>query len=173
MSIRYQNAERSRAKSLPSPYAPKMADVKAAGMQLEFSGTKTYWSNQKTMRSFVNGILAPYFEKTKAVYACILAALRRRYFWCWCLVTSLMFSHKYFNLIWFEENIQVLVVIRGSRALSKGKNAIEKAKNPTVKPFRQCPRYRVTCVTISEFGSPRDAWLTNWTKWYSINNRRI
>lgn len=56
-------------KSLPSPHAPKMADVKAAGMQLEFSGTKTYWSNQKTMRSFVNGILAPYFEKTKAQLA--------------------------------------------------------------------------------------------------------
>ena len=53
-------------KSLPSPYALKMADVKAAGMQLEFSGTKTYWSNQKTMQNFVNGILAPYFEKTKA-----------------------------------------------------------------------------------------------------------
>ena len=46
-----------------------MADVKAAGMQLEFSGTKTYWSNQKTMRNFVNGILTQYFEKTKAVYA--------------------------------------------------------------------------------------------------------
>ena len=46
-----------------------MADVKAAGMQLEFSGTKTYWSNQKTMQNFVNGILAPYFEKTKAQLA--------------------------------------------------------------------------------------------------------
>jgi hypothetical protein len=57
------------AKSLPSQYAPNMADVNAAGMQLEFSGTKTYWSNQKTMQSFVNRILAPYFEKTKAQLA--------------------------------------------------------------------------------------------------------
>jgi hypothetical protein len=42
-------------KSLPSPHAPKMADIKAAGMQLELLGTKTYWSNQKTMRSLSMG----------------------------------------------------------------------------------------------------------------------
>jgi hypothetical protein len=53
-------------KSLPSPRAPKMADENVAGMQLDFSGTKTYWSNQKTMQNFVNRILAPYFDKTKA-----------------------------------------------------------------------------------------------------------
>ena len=56
-------------KSLPSPHAPNMADVNAAGMLLEFLGTKTYWSNQKTMRNFVNEILTPYFEKTKAQLA--------------------------------------------------------------------------------------------------------
>jgi hypothetical protein len=36
-----------------------------AGIKLEPSGTKTYWSNQETMKKFVNDILAPYFEKKK------------------------------------------------------------------------------------------------------------
>jgi hypothetical protein len=54
-------------RSCPDPgKAPNYKDAIAAGFRLEFSGTKTYWSNQNTMRSFVNEILAPYFQETKA-----------------------------------------------------------------------------------------------------------
>jgi hypothetical protein len=40
-----------------------------AGFKFEFSGTKTYWSNQDTMQSFVNNILAPYFEQRKVKFS--------------------------------------------------------------------------------------------------------
>jgi len=36
-----------------------------ADFLLEFSGTKTYWSNQQTMWSFVDNILTPYFDVEK------------------------------------------------------------------------------------------------------------
>lgn len=36
-----------------------------ARFKFEFSGTKTYWSNQETMHAFVNDILAPYFDERK------------------------------------------------------------------------------------------------------------
>jgi len=36
-----------------------------AGFKLETSGTKTYWSNQEKMKTFINNILAPYFNKKK------------------------------------------------------------------------------------------------------------
>lgn len=52
-------------RSCPSPNAPNMIDVKNAGFRLEYSETSTYWSNQKTMRSYVNDILAPYFQCAK------------------------------------------------------------------------------------------------------------
>ncbi len=40
-----------------------------AGFKLEPSGTKTYWSNQKTMRRFVDDILTPYFERRKVEFS--------------------------------------------------------------------------------------------------------
>lgn len=52
--------------SLPVVGAPNYNDAVEAGFKLEFSGTKTYWSNQETMRTFVNDILAPYLERRKA-----------------------------------------------------------------------------------------------------------
>jgi hypothetical protein len=52
-------------KSCPSKDAGCLAKVNAAGMKLEYSGTSTYWSNQKMMQNFVNKILAPYFTKEK------------------------------------------------------------------------------------------------------------
>jgi hypothetical protein len=52
-------------RSCPSSNAPCMENIKNAGFRLEFSGTKTYWSNQQTMRDFVNHILSPYFNRTK------------------------------------------------------------------------------------------------------------
>ena len=45
---------------------PHYNDAIAAGFLFEPSGTKTYWSNQATMKSFVNTILAPYFDRMKA-----------------------------------------------------------------------------------------------------------
>ena len=40
----------------------------AAGFLLEFSGTKTYWSNHRMMHTFVDNILAPYFEHRKTEF---------------------------------------------------------------------------------------------------------
>ena len=53
-------------RSRPSPNSPHYQDLLEAGFLIEESGTKTYWSNQKTMESFVDKVLAPYFEKGKA-----------------------------------------------------------------------------------------------------------
>ena len=47
--------------SIPSEASPHYEDAMAAGFLLEFSGTKTYWSNHKTMHTFVDDILTPYF----------------------------------------------------------------------------------------------------------------
>lgn len=52
-------------RSCPDPDAPFYTEAISAGFRLKFSGTKTYWSNQITMRSYVNNILAPYFEAEK------------------------------------------------------------------------------------------------------------
>jgi len=52
-------------RSCPSRNAPHYHDLMKTGCLLEASGTTTYWSNQETMRSFVNKILAPYFDKEK------------------------------------------------------------------------------------------------------------
>ena len=52
-------------RSRPSPNSPHYQDLLEAGFLIEESGTKTYWSNQKTMESFVDKILAPFFEKEK------------------------------------------------------------------------------------------------------------
>ncbi|KAI0071325.1 hypothetical protein K474DRAFT_1607106 [Panus rudis PR-1116 ss-1] len=51
--------------SMPSNMAPHYHDCINAGFRFEFSGTKTYWSNQKTMQDFVRHILVPYFEAKK------------------------------------------------------------------------------------------------------------
>ena len=52
-------------KSLPHNDAPFSPESLEEGFRFEFSGTKTYWSNQRTMRDFVNHILAPYFDRMK------------------------------------------------------------------------------------------------------------
>ena len=53
--------------SLPSAAdSPKYADAIRAGFKFEPSGTGTYWSNQSTMRSYINDIIAPYFDRKKA-----------------------------------------------------------------------------------------------------------
>jgi hypothetical protein len=51
--------------SLPAASSPNYDDAMKAGFKFEFSGTKTYWSNQKTMRVFVDNILTPYFTSRK------------------------------------------------------------------------------------------------------------
>ncbi len=52
-------------RSCPSKGAPNYQDAMDLGFVFEFSGTGTYWSNQQTMRSFVDNILAPYFDGVK------------------------------------------------------------------------------------------------------------
>ena len=60
-------------RSCPSPKSPdgntktpNYDDAITAGFRFEHSGSGTYWSNQKTMRLFVDNTLAPYFEDAKA-----------------------------------------------------------------------------------------------------------
>ncbi|KAE9395696.1 hypothetical protein BT96DRAFT_1043228 [Gymnopus androsaceus JB14] len=52
-------------KSCPSPGSPEYREAIELGFLLEYSGTGTYWSNQKTMQTFVDKILAPYFDREK------------------------------------------------------------------------------------------------------------
>jgi hypothetical protein len=52
-------------RSCPNKSANSYNEADRAGFRFEFSGTGTYWSNQKTMRSFVNDILVPYFTEQK------------------------------------------------------------------------------------------------------------
>jgi hypothetical protein len=52
-------------RSCPHPEAPYYKEAVAAGFQFEYSKSKTYWSNQRTMQLFVSNILAPYFDDTK------------------------------------------------------------------------------------------------------------
>ena len=52
-------------RSRPSPSSPHQTDLIAAGFLLQESGTTTYWSNLETMKTFVDEILAPYFERVK------------------------------------------------------------------------------------------------------------
>jgi hypothetical protein len=51
--------------SLPAASAPNYDDALKARFKFEFSGTKTYWSNQETMRAFVNDIFTPYLDERK------------------------------------------------------------------------------------------------------------
>jgi hypothetical protein len=52
-------------RSCPNKSAKSYKEAESAGFCFEFSGTGTYWSNQKTMQSFVNNILVPYFTEQK------------------------------------------------------------------------------------------------------------
>ena len=64
---RWRRSEKIRyMTSCPSPNSPHYQDLLEAGFLIEESGTKIYWSNQKTMELFVDRILAPNFEKVKA-----------------------------------------------------------------------------------------------------------
>lgn len=51
--------------SLPRKSAPNYALATEAGIRFEYSGNSTYWSTQKTMRSLVDDIIAPYFSEQK------------------------------------------------------------------------------------------------------------
>lgn len=52
-------------RSAPSQNAPHYNDLISEGCLLQESGTPTYWSNIKTMKTFVTKILAPYFDRRK------------------------------------------------------------------------------------------------------------
>ena len=51
--------------SVPSSDLANYADAINVGFQFAYSGTATYWSNQKTMREYMDKIIAPYLEKLK------------------------------------------------------------------------------------------------------------
>ncbi|OBZ66407.1 hypothetical protein A0H81_13643 [Grifola frondosa] len=59
----YQGADET--KSLPRPTSPGYAEAQQLGFRFEVSRTKTYWSTFRTMCSYVENILIPYFEKHK------------------------------------------------------------------------------------------------------------
>jgi hypothetical protein len=52
--------------SCPDKSAKHYNDATAAGFKFGYSKSKTYWSNQRTMQSLVNDIIAPYFDEQKA-----------------------------------------------------------------------------------------------------------
>ena len=52
--------------SQPSMTAPHYNNLINARFLLQESGTGTYWSSLKTIKHFINNILAPYFNKTKS-----------------------------------------------------------------------------------------------------------
>jgi hypothetical protein len=56
------------SRSCPSPNSPHHKDLIDAGCLIQESGTKTYWSNLRTMKDFVNKILAPYFDRQKIIF---------------------------------------------------------------------------------------------------------
>jgi hypothetical protein len=58
----------STRNSIPSAASLHYEDAMAAGFLLEFSGTKPYWSSHKTMHTFMNNILAPYFARRKTEF---------------------------------------------------------------------------------------------------------
>jgi len=51
--------------SCPTSKSPLHDEAMELGFKLEPSMTTTYWSTQATMKSLMNGIIAPYFEQTK------------------------------------------------------------------------------------------------------------
>lgn len=52
-------------RSLPSSDAAFMDRAQDLGFRFKYSETDTYWSTQKTMRTYVTYILVPHFEKHK------------------------------------------------------------------------------------------------------------
>jgi hypothetical protein len=52
--------------SLPRPGSRGYAEAEALGFKLEPSMTTKYWSTQRTMKTLVTDIIAPYFNKKKA-----------------------------------------------------------------------------------------------------------
>ncbi|KII82686.1 hypothetical protein PLICRDRAFT_59034, partial [Plicaturopsis crispa FD-325 SS-3] len=52
-------------RSCPNRSARNYGEAESAGFCFECSETDNYWSTQKTMRSFVDKILAPYFSSQK------------------------------------------------------------------------------------------------------------
>lgn len=51
--------------SCPKQSAKCHTEATDAGFRFEYSGNHTYWSTQKTMRSLVDDIIAPYFSEQK------------------------------------------------------------------------------------------------------------
>ena len=51
--------------SCPKASAKCHQEAMAESFRFEYSGNQTYWSTQKTMRSLVDDIIAPYFSKQK------------------------------------------------------------------------------------------------------------
>jgi hypothetical protein len=56
--------------SLPAASSPNYADAMKAGFKFEFSGTKTYWSNQETMCAFVNDLISMKEKSSSGFQSC-------------------------------------------------------------------------------------------------------
>ena len=82
--------------STPSDKAPSYAEAIAAGFLFEYSNTKTYWSTQATMQSFVNCILVPYLDAQKEKLGLPLDQCSIWLIDCW----SVHRSEEFLNWMW-------------------------------------------------------------------------
>ncbi|EJD40365.1 hypothetical protein AURDEDRAFT_22701, partial [Auricularia subglabra TFB-10046 SS5] len=75
-------------RSLPRSDAPGRERAQELGFLFEYSNMDTYWSTQETMRSYVDNILAPYFERRRIELGC---PETQEYIWeldCWSVHKS-------------------------------------------------------------------------------------
>ncbi|THU88986.1 hypothetical protein K435DRAFT_678877 [Dendrothele bispora CBS 962.96] len=95
------------AASCPSNSSPYYREAMQLGFKLEPSKTKTYWSTQNTMKSLVNDIIAPYFERKKRELK-IEAPEEQQSIWkidCWSVHKSEAF------LSWIKKTHPTIIVI--------------------------------------------------------------
>ncbi|KAJ3984384.1 hypothetical protein F5890DRAFT_1397726, partial [Lentinula detonsa] len=97
----------STAASCPSKKSPFYKEAMELGFRLEPSKTDTYWSTMDTMKSLVNDIIAPYFEREKADLG-IESPSEQYSIWkidCWSVHKSKEF------LSWMKEAHPTIIVV--------------------------------------------------------------
>jgi hypothetical protein len=168
-------------RSCPDPKSPNYGDAIAAGFRFEHSGTKTYWANQLTMRSFVDHILAPYFDDAKVKLGC---PLQQRSLWTidvWSVHRSKEFRG------WMQENHPFILV----DFVPGGCTGVAQPCDVGIqRPFKhitnQCFVEDVVNATLSKIDNGEDAtiddrlptlrnasvrWL--WTAYQALNKKEI
>ncbi|KAJ3979732.1 hypothetical protein F5890DRAFT_1575908 [Lentinula detonsa] len=97
--------------SCPSRNAPSYAEAQHLGFQLEPSKSDTYWSTIDTMKSLINSIITPYFERKKLDLG--IDDPKNQYsIWkidCWSVHKSETF------LTWMKQTHPKIIIIRKRR----------------------------------------------------------